>query len=136
MNMGISITGRLVTGLGEAVAFTQIDWARRQFIAKLGIDPFPGTVNLVLDDAEEIAKWARIRKVPGIVMETPEPDWCNAWCYKVRINGDIAGAIVLPEVADYPATKIEVIAAIGVRDALALVDGDAVTLEVQTPDHG
>ncbi len=60
-----------MTGLGEAVAFTQVDWARRQFIAKLGIDPFPGTVNLVIDDPAELEKWSEIKGLPGIVMVSP-----------------------------------------------------------------
>ncbi len=127
--MRAEITGRLVTGLGEAGAFTQLDWARRHFIAKLGIDPFPGTVNLELDDAVELARWSEIRKSPGIVMATPEPDWCDCRCFRVRINGEIAGAVVLPEVPDYPEEKIELIAGVGVRDRLGIADGDAVTIE-------
>ena len=112
-----SITGRLVTGLGEAVGFTQVGWARRQFIARLGIDPFPGTVNLVIDDPADLAKWSDIKRLPGIVIVSPQPDWCNGRCYRVTIAGEIAGAIVLPEVPDYPAAKVELIAAVGVRDA-------------------
>ncbi len=131
--MRASITGRLVTGRGEAVAFTQVDWARRQFIAKLGIDPFPGTVNLVLDDPAELAKWSGIKRLPGIVMVSPQPDWCNGRCYRVNIAGEIAGAIVLPDVPDYPAAQVEVIAAIGVRDALGIVDGDSLTIELLNP---
>ena len=119
-----------MTGRGEAVAFTRVDWARRQFIAKLGIDPFPGTVNLVLDDPSELAKWSAIKGLPGIVMVSPQPDWCNGRCYRVRIAGQLPGAIVLPEVADYPAAQVEVIAAVGVRDALGIVDGDSVTIEL------
>lgn len=129
------ITGRLVTGLGEAHGFTQLDWARRQFIAKLGIDPYPGTVNLVLDDPAALARWAEIKAGPGITMVSPEPDWCNGRCYKVRIGGDIPGAIVLPEVPGYPAGKIELIAAVGVRQALGIGDGDAVTIEL-VPNGG
>jgi len=125
-----TLTGHLVTGLGEAATFTRIDWARDQFVTKLGIDPFPGTVNLTLDDAVEIAKWARIRALPGIALISPRTAWCNARCYPVRIGKDIPGAIVFPEVADYPAAKVEVIAAVGVRAALGVVDGDPVTLEI------
>jgi CTP-dependent riboflavin kinase len=45
----LTITGRLASGLGEGAAFTGLPWAREQFIARLGLDPFPGTVNLVLE---------------------------------------------------------------------------------------
>ncbi len=129
--MGTRITGRLVTGLGEAEGFTQLDWARAQFIEKLGIDPYPGTVNLEIDDPAEIAKWSKARNVPGIVMESPGAGWCNGRCYKVRLAGDIPGAIVVPEVPDYPVSKLEIIAPVGVRDALGVADGDTVSVELQ-----
>ncbi len=135
-NQTTSITGRLVTGLGEAVAFTQVDWARRQFIAKLGIDPFPGTVNLVIDDQTELVKWSDIKGLSGIVIVSPQSDWCNARCYRVRIAGEIAGAIVLPEIPAYPAAQVEVIAAVGVRDALGIVDGDSLTIELLKVEPG
>ena len=43
---GTLIRGRLVGGIGLGRHFTRLDWARRQFIDKLGIDPFPGTLNV------------------------------------------------------------------------------------------
>ncbi len=129
--MGTHITGRLVTGLGEAEGFTQLDWARRQFVDKLGIDPYPGTVNLVLEDSADLKKWAEVRAAPGILMESPQADWCNGRCYKVRIEGKIPGAIVLPEVPGYPESKLEMIAPVGVRDTLGIADGDPVTIELE-----
>jgi CTP-dependent riboflavin kinase len=36
----------------------------------------------------------------------------------------------MPEVAGYPDDKIEIIAAVGLRAALGLADGDALALEV------
>ncbi len=33
----LTLAGRLVTGLGEAVNFTRLDWAREQFVANLAI---------------------------------------------------------------------------------------------------
>jgi len=125
----LTITGRLARGLGEGAAFTGLAWARLQFVARLGIDPFPGTVNLVLDDPAERAKWQRLRATQGIAIVPPDPRWCAARCWKVTIAGRIPGAVVLPDIAAYPLDKIEAIAGVGVRAALALADGDAVTLE-------
>lgn len=122
------ITGRLVSGLGEGASFTALDWARRQFIARLGIDPHPGTVNLALDDPADRAEWARLRAGPGIVLESPEPAWCNARCYRATIADGIEAAVVLPEVPGYPDDKVELIAAVGVRAALGIDDGDPVVV--------
>ena len=130
------LCGRLVTGLGEAGEFTRIDWARRQFMAKLGIDPYPGTLNLVIEDGTELAKWLAVTATPGIILVSPREDWCNARCYPARIGDGTAdhlkAAIVLPEIVGYPEAKVELIAAMGVRDRLGLQDGDPVTIEIDT----
>jgi CTP-dependent riboflavin kinase len=49
----------------------------------------------------------------------------------VSIDGQIDGAIVLPEVAGYSPVQIEVIAARGIRELLDMNDGDSLRLELQ-----
>ena len=126
------LRGRLASGIGQGRVFTRLDWARRQFVDKLGIDPYPGTFNVVIDDPDAVALWVRLKRRPGVAIENPGagPHDCDGRCYPVRIAGRIEGAIVLPDVPDYPPAQVEVIAAVGVRDALALEDGDSVSLEV------
>ena len=126
----VTLTGKLVSGIGEAKGFTRLPWALAQFIAKLGIDPFPGTLNIVLDDAAERAKWMLVKAEAGIVIKPPDPKFCDARCHKARINGRIDGAVVVPAVPGYPDAQIEVIAAVGLRAALKLSDGDSVTIDV------
>ena len=123
---GKIVTGRVASGLGEGALFTRLDWARAEFIAKLGIDPFPGTLNLAIEDR---TAWRAQRALPGVVIRAPDPSWCNARAYPVRVGGRIAAAVVLPELAGYPEDKIEIIAAVGLRDMLGLADGDLVTIE-------
>ena len=124
-----TITGRLASGVGEGRHFTRLDWARERFVAGLGIDPFPGTLNLILDDPAERAKWRALRTGPGVRVDPPDPGGCGARCYPMRLAG-IALAAVVPEVPGYPDDRIELIAAVGLRAALGLADGAAVTLEV------
>jgi len=127
-----TITGELATGLGKATGFTRIDWAREAFRTHLGIDPYPGTVNILMRTAEARAAWARVKSRPGIVLPPPRPDWCGSRCYRARIEGRIEAAIILPEVDSYPENQIELIAPVAVRAALGIGDGDAVTIEIET----
>jgi CTP-dependent riboflavin kinase len=128
------VKGRVATGSGQGRHFTQLDWARRQFVQKLGIDPFPGTLNLVLEDAESIDVWHRLRKTPGARIENPNdgPNDCDGRCYPVTIEGRIDAAIVLPEVAGYSPAQIELIAPVGVREALGVEDGDSLRWEIRS----
>lgn len=127
---GEIITGCLATGIGQGKHFTRLDWARRQFIERVGIDPYPGTINLIVEHAEQLARWQRLAATPGIRIDNPGdgPHDCDARCYLVMIEGRHPGAIVLPEVDGYPPGQIEIISAIGIRDALALADGDTIRL--------
>lgn len=135
---GEMIRGRLATGIARGQHFTQLDWARRQFIDKLGIDPFPGTINVIVDEPDALAAWNRLKESPGVSIDNPNdgPNDCNARCFPVSLEGRIDAAIVLPEVADYAADQVEVIAAVGVREALAIGDGDPIVLEIKNATRG
>lgn len=129
---GTTLSGRLATGIGQGRHFTGLGWARTQFIHKLGIDPWPGTLNVVVDDPDAAAVWARLKRAAGTRIENPGngPRDCGARCYRVLVEGRIAGAVVLPEVDGYPPAQVEVIAAVGLRRALGVEDGDPVRLVV------
>ena len=130
--MTAKITGRVVSGAGQGAQFTQLDWARAQFIDKLGIDPFPGTLNLVLDSPDALAAWAEWKTSPGVLITPPDARWCDARCYPIHIAGRVHGAIILPEVNGYSSAQIEIIADVSLRERLKLKDGDALTLELKT----
>jgi HAD superfamily hydrolase (TIGR01509 family) len=126
----LTLSGQVVTGLGQGAGFTQLDWAREQFIEQLGIDPYPGTLNLHLTETANLARWAETRASPTTLIIPPNPAWCQARGYPVRVAGWLPGAIIVPEVPGYPETQVEVIAALPIRQELALTDGAAVTLEI------
>lgn len=129
----LKISGRVITGLGEGVGFTNLDWARQQFIEKLGIDPHPGTLNLSLETNREVVKWEELLASPSIPVVPPDPQWCIARCYPVRIANKLPGAIIFPEVPGYPENQIEVIASVPLREKLYLADNDMLTLEICRP---
>jgi HAD superfamily hydrolase (TIGR01509 family) len=115
-----TIAGHLADGLGQAKNLTQIDWVRRQLIELVGIDPYPGTLNLSLQDDANRALWQSWCSLPGEIIEPDEVDFCRARCYPVRIEGRIPAAVLLPESADYPADKMELVAALPIRTHLSL----------------
>lgn len=127
------LSGRVVTGLGQGASFTQLDWARHQFTTKLGIDPYPGTLNLILDTPTALARWTGLKRDPGHPVTPPEPGWCAARCYPVRIESELPGAIVFPEVRAYPEAQMEVIAALSLRQWFSLSDDDRLSLEINRP---
>jgi len=130
---GEQLIGRLATGIGMGTEFTQLLWAKEQFIGRVGVDPFPGTINVIVDDPESMPVWVRLKQTDGIRMDNPNdgPHDCDAKCWLVSIDGKIDGAIVFPLVDGYPPAQVEVIAPVGVRDVLGIEDGDKVILTIK-----
>lgn len=129
----LTLTGQVTTGLGQGASFTQLDWVRSQFVTKLGLDPYPGTLNLHLHQPDDLTQWSSLKSQPGCLILPPDPTWCEARGYPVRIGGRVPGAIILPNVPGYPETQIEIIAALPLRQELGLGDSDSVTLEISQP---
>lgn len=122
----VQIIGRLASGLGRGSHFTSLDWVRAQFVERIGIDPHPGTANLLIDDPASRKAWQRLRQQNGITIDNPNtgPRDCSARCFLVSVEGEVDAAIVLPEVAGYAENQIELIAPVGLREALGKTDGD------------
>jgi len=70
-NNRVKIRGRIVEGLREAGNFTQIPWVKKQFISKLSIDPYPGTLNLEIPNPSKPSKNLRPKKELKLHLRTP-----------------------------------------------------------------
>jgi phosphoglycolate phosphatase len=127
------LDGQLIRGLGKAADFTQVDWVRNQLIELAGIDPHPGTVNLALAEETQRALWRQWRSLPGEIIEPGDPAFCQARCYPARIARRIPAAIILPEVPGYPEDKLELVAALPVREHLSIGEGGRITVELCRP---
>jgi HAD superfamily hydrolase (TIGR01509 family) len=128
-----TIAGRLSRGLGRAADFTRLDWVRSQLLALAGIDPYPGTVNITLTGEADLGRWHAWRRAPAQVMEPADAAFCRARCHAVRIEGRVPAAIVLPEVPAYPDDKVELVAALPVRQHLSLDEGALLSVELCRP---
>ena len=132
----IRIKGKVTEGLKESGYFTGLPWVRRQFIAKLGIDPYPGTLNLDIIDTEDLARLRQIRNEKGIEIEPSEPGFCSANCFQVLIDGRVKGCAIIPRVTDYPEGKLEIISSDHIREVLSLNIGDTVSVDLNMPEKG
>jgi CTP-dependent riboflavin kinase len=126
----VEVVGAVASGLRAASGFTALDWVSRQLAEVLGAPPHPGTFNLRMGGPDWDRLRARLQRERGVPI-APAPGFCPARCFRVVLGGRVRGAAVLPEVAGYPADKLEVVAAVAVRDALGVREGDAVTVRVE-----
>ena len=127
-----AITGHVRTGEGRATGFTALPWVARQFRGRLGIEPHPGTLNLAVPPGAR-GRWRAWSARPGIRLEPEDPAACAARCHPVRVHAPgrnpVTAAVIVPEVAGYDPDRLELVAAVGLRDALEARDGDELVVE-------
>ena len=129
----LTISGKIVSGAGKAAFFTQLDWVQMQCREKLGFKPFPGTLNLAVDEKKAPLITALCKKY-GLTLEPPDEDFCAGHVYPASIMG-VTGAIVAPAdvVRVHADNIIELIAPISLKDALDADDGDEILMIIDLP---
>jgi CTP-dependent riboflavin kinase len=134
--MKARLSGTIFSDLGQASLFMGLSWVRDALTQKLGYSPYPATLNVRPKTPEDAKIWHEIQaSQAGVRLSAVDSDFCNARLYFVTLqdlldpNQAIKGAVLLPEIADYPRDKIEVVAPVHLKDAFSLADGDQLVVE-------
>ena len=128
------LSGTIVTGLGEAVNFTQIDWVQDQCEEKFGFRPYPGTLNLKVD-GDQFDQWQELRRESGTLVKPPSADFCDSKGFPVRI-GSVRGAVIFPMVDGYPNDVIEIMAPVHLKETQGWDDGERVDVTFLAEEPG
>ncbi len=131
----VTLEGTVFTGLGEGAYYISKESYRKQFIEKLGFDPYPGTLNLKLTTDYDIKARSELEAYPGIEVEgfrSEDRTFGSVKCYPVTIENSVKGALILALRSHYDASVLEIVAPIHLRNNLKLKDGRKVKVEVLT----
>ena len=131
----ITLEGTVFTGLGEGAYYISMEQYRKQFMEKLGFDPYPGTLNLKLTTDYDIKTRSELEAYPAVEIEGFKDEnrtFGNVKCYPAIIENKVKGAIVSALRSHYDASIVEVIAPVPLRKHLKLKDGHKVKVEVLT----
>lgn len=128
----LKISGKLVSGSGEGRYYIEQDRYQKQFKEKLGFEPYPGTIDLELED-ESLNTKERLENLQGKKIEgfsTEERSFGEVKCFPARIMGEKA-AVTLPSRTHHEDNIIEIISEVKVREKYDLKDGDETQVEVK-----
>ncbi len=131
----VTLEGVLFSGLGEGAYYIGKDGYRKQFIEKLGFDPYPGTLNLKLVTDYDMKTRVELENYPGIELEgfkNETRSFGSVKCYPAIINNKVKGAVVSAMRSHYNSSVIEIIASTFLRGSLKLKDGNKVKVEIFT----
>ncbi|MCX8170799.1 MAG: DUF120 domain-containing protein [Candidatus Bathyarchaeota archaeon] len=130
----IKVEGKVFSGLGEGAYYVSKEPYRKQFIEKLGFDPYPGTLNLkITDDRESIKLRTELDAYPGIKIEgfkNKDRTYGPVKCFHAILDGRERGAVVFAFRSHYGRDVLEIISPICLRERLKLKDGDKVSVEI------
>lgn len=116
--------------------FVALEWFRAAVQRAVGFDPYPGTLNVRLVDADAVERWRRIREGSGLALAPPAPDACGGRLIPVGIDPDIVAAVVVPDLTRYGDDVLEIVAAPHLRSRLGLRDGDEILLRYDARQGG
>ena len=123
MTISRIMRGKVSSGFGQAQYFLSREGYCSQFLEKLGFVPFPGTLNVLLEEPFPTDGLQEI-KIEGFTEKGKSFGECK--CYRIKFK-DMQAAVVRPEKSRYPPEMIEIIAPVKLR-ALGLEDGDLVEI--------
>jgi riboflavin kinase len=133
--LSVTLEGVVFSGLGEGAYYIKQDGYRKQFIEKLGFDPYPGTLNVKLASDYDIKTRQELESYPAIEIEgfkNESRTFGPVKCYPTLINNKAKGALIFAFRTHYDSSVLEIIAPQYLRNQLKIKDGQKVKLEIFT----
>jgi riboflavin kinase len=131
--VSVTVEGTVFSGIGEGAYYVTRPHYRKQFVQKLGFDPYPGTLNIKITSEYDAKMRSELETYPGIEISgytNEDRTYGSGKCFKAIINNREKGAVVLALRTHYDSSVVEIIAPTCLRDRLKLKDGHKVKLEV------
>ena len=122
----MKINGKVTSGLGKAAYFLSQDFYTKEFIKNCGFKPYPGTLNIVVED-EFLDEINQIKDNCDNLIK-PDEGFGAVRYIEAVLNDTFKGAIVFPAKTDHDENYLEFIYKDKLRDLLNLKDGDSVFL--------
>lgn len=146
----VQFKGKIVTGMGEGAYYMSLEGYKKQFLQKLGYEPFPGTLNVKLEDKYFMNSRRDLINYPSIYIDGfKNKDRTFGWvrCYAATIIQDIEGNsnsniddlhdrakevhVLLLERTHHDNSLIEVIGPNSIKDTSNLKNGDKVVIKLR-----
>lgn len=125
----IIMKGVLIEGLGQGAYY--VDAYSDRFQKALGFLPFSGTLNVKIVSEESRRAVSKLKHSPPLIVRGFVDEgrtFGDVICYRVKVNNEIEGAIVIAQRTHHSPNILEVIAPFEIRKKLKLNDGDEITL--------
>jgi riboflavin kinase len=123
----LEIDGKIISGLGEGKYYLSLEGYRKQIKEKLGYCPFPGTLNIEIDEKEMWKKQMVLQTEPTIISGFKDKNraYGDLFAYPCTINS-IKCALTVPIRTHHGPEVIEIISRENLKKKLNKDDGDKI----------
>jgi len=122
--------GEVFSGLYEGAYYIGKGGYRDQIREKLGFDPYPGTLNVMIGQ-EDYERRRRLEGRPAILIEgfrNGERAFGACKCYPLLVNDLVEGALIVADRTTHDIGVMEIVSPVYLRRHFGLSDGDRVRL--------
>ena len=129
----LSITGTITSGMGEGAYYMSMKGYTKQFKSKLGYIPFPGTLNVQLEEKKFSESISHLSNYEGIKIDSfSDGKRTFGWvkCFKSKINNKIDCELILLERTHLDTTIVEFIAKNSIRKSLKIGNKSNVKIKI------
>ena len=133
--MELTITGRVFSGMGKGRYYVGHPEYQKRFREALGYLPYPGTLNVKLEDEGTVSQLKDIRSRDGTKMggfTLGRESFSALTCFDGKFRGEKVTLLFI-DVTFYNDTVVELISPTYLRGKLGLKDGDLVSFTVDVP---
>ena len=129
----MELKGTLVSGMGEGAYYMSLAGYTKQFKSKINYVPFPGTLNVKLDQKEHIEAAQQLRSLDGLIIKGfSDGKRTYGWvkCFKCKLNNSINCELIILERTHHDNSIIELISKINIRKNAKITDGSKLTIKI------
>ena len=129
----LELEGTLVSGMGEGAYYMGLKGYTKQFKSKIGYVPFPGTLNVRLDQKIHQEAVKHLEALDGIKIKSfSDGKRTYGWvkCFSAKINNSIDCVLILLERTHHDDSIIEIISNLCIRKVGKLKDGSKISITI------
>lgn len=129
----VQIKGTLVSGMGEGAYYMGLKGYTKQFKSKIGYVPFPGTLNLKVDQKihqEAIKQFATLNGIKIKSFSDGKRTYGWVKCFPAKLNNSTNCNLILLERTHHDNSVVELISKSSLRKSAKLKEGSKVSLTI------
>ena len=131
----VEIKGTLISGMGEGAYYMGLKGYTKQFKSKIGYVPFPGTLNVKIDQKihqEAIKQFINLNGINIHSFSDGKRTYGWVKCFPAKLNNSINCNLILLERTHHDNSVVELISKTCLRKTAKLKDGAKVSIKIPT----